>query len=184
MRVTNQHRLQHAEQHASPYCDVRPDPEDVALLVIHGISLPPGEYGGDLITRLFTDHLPDDLPPRLQELRDLKVSSHLLISRTGEIQQFVPFHLRAWHAGESVWRGRPGCNDFAVGIELEGCDDEAYTDDQYKALVAASRALMIKYPRLGLDTVVGHSEIAPGRKTDPGGAFDWGRFLRGLGKPE
>ena len=179
MRVTDQHCLYRVHRQHSPYCDNRPDPNDVSLLVIHGISLPPGEFGGDLVARLFTGQLPDDLGAAA-ELRGLTVSAHLFISRSGQITQFVPFQKRAWHAGESQWRYRPNCNDYAVGIELEGTDDLAYTEAQYVALLAVTRALFDRYPRLSVDSVVGHREIAPDRKTDPGRAFDWPRFLCAL----
>ena len=179
LRVTNKHYLYRVRREDSPYCDERPDPDDVCLLVIHGISLPPGQFGGDLVAKLFTNRLPAQLG-ELEELRGLAVSAHLFIDRGGRITQFVPFNKRAWHAGESAWCGRPGCNDYAIGIELEGTDELPYTDAQYSALVAVSHALFARYPRLSADAVVGHREIAPGRKTDPGSAFDWPRFLRAL----
>jgi AmpD protein len=181
VRVTNEHCLYRVKQVLSPNCDERPDPQDIALLVVHGISLPPGQFGGDLVTRLFTNRLPARLDSEMEELRRSHVSAHLLIDRTGHITQFVPFHKRAWHAGESMWRCRPKCNDYAIGIELEGTDEVPYSNAQYAALVAVTRALFERYPRLSLDTLVGHQEIAPGRKTDPGKAFEWRRILRALG---
>lgn len=181
MRVTNKHCLYRVPQVPSPNCDERPDPQDIALVVVHGISLPPGQFGGDLVTRLFTNRLPAGLDAELDELRQAQVSAHLLVDRNGRMTQFVPFHKRAWHAGESMWRNRPKCNDYAVGIELEGTDEVPYTNAQYLALVAVIRALFQRYPRLSLDTLVGHREIAPGRKTDPGTVFDWTRLLRALG---
>ena len=181
MRVTNKHCLYRVPLVRSPNCDERPDPNDIALLVVHGISLPPGQFGGDLVQRLFTNQLPRGLDPELETLRRSHVSAHLLIDRAGRITQFVPFHKRAWHAGESTWRCRPKCNDYAIGVELEGTDELPYSDAQYAALVAVTRALFARYPRLSLDTLVGHREIAPGRKTDPGRAFEWPRVLRALG---
>lgn len=180
MRVTSKHYLYRVRREFSPNCDDRPDPNDVCLLVVHGISLPAGQFGGPMVTQLFTNELPADLGD-LEELRGLAVSSHLFIDRLGQITQFVPFDKRAWHAGQSIWRGRPNCNDYAVGVELEGTDDVPYADAQYAALLAVSLALFRRYPRLSVEAVVGHREIAPGRKTDPGTAFDWPRYLRLLG---
>ena len=183
MRVRKDHCLVGVPFRASPNCDERPDPEDVSLIVIPGISLPPGRFGGDLVDGLFTNSLPDELDPGLAELRDVRVSAHLLIDRAGRITQYVPFHRRAWHAGSSGWCGRPSCNDYAIGIELEGTDELDYADAQYRALIAVSRALFDRYPRLSVDAVVGHQEIAPERKTDPGPAFDWCRYLGALAGP-
>ncbi len=180
MRVRKDHCLVGVPFRASPNCDERPDPEDVSLIVIHGISLPPGLFGGELVDGLFTNSLPDELDPGLEELRDVRVSAHLFIDRTGRITQYVPFHRRAWHAGISGWCGRPSCNDYAIGIELEGTDELDYADAQYRALIAVTRALLARYPRLSVDAVVGHQEIAPHRKTDPGPAFDWCRYLSAL----
>lgn len=180
LRVTNDHRLYRVPFRPSPHCNERPDAGDIALIVIHGISLPPGEFGGNWVDDLFTGSLPDVLPQSLASLRDLRVSAHLLVARGGGVTQYVPFHKRAWHAGESSWRGRPGCNDYAIGIELEGTDDRPYTNVQYTSLRAVTAALLARYPRLSLDAIVGHQEISPGRKTDPGPAFDWRRYLGGL----
>ena len=171
--------LDGAEQIASPNCDERPDGESITLLVIHGISLPPGEFGGDAIARLFTNTLDCAGHPGFEALRDLRVSAHFLIRRRGEIVQFVPCAKRAWHAGESCHAGRERCNDFSVGIELEGTDDTAYTDPQYEALARLSSTLIARYP---IADIVGHSDIAPGRKTDPGSAFDWSRLRAMLGR--
>lgn len=157
----------------SPNCDDRPAEDAVRLLVIHNISLPPGEFGGGDIVRLFCNTLDCSAHPYYDGLRGLRVSAHFLIRRTGEILQFVPCGRRAWHAGESAWRGRVRCNDFSVGIELEGADTVPYTDRQYAALAALAAALSRAYP---IEDVVGHADIAPGRKTDPGPAFDWPRF--------
>ncbi|HEY1329064.1 MAG TPA: 1,6-anhydro-N-acetylmuramyl-L-alanine amidase AmpD [Casimicrobiaceae bacterium] len=162
-------------QVASPNCDARPCGEDIRLIVVHGISLPPGEYGGDGIERLFTNALDATAHPYYAEIAQLRVSSHFLVRRDGTLVQFVPCAQRAWHAGVSCWNGRERCNDFSIGIELEGTDDMPYDDAQYAALVALVEALRARYP---IEDVVGHSDIAPGRKTDPGPAFDWTRLGR------
>jgi len=161
----------------SPHCNDRPDAHDISLIVIHGISLPPGEFGGGLVDALFTGRLPESLRPDMAELRKLRVSAHVFIDRIGAVVQYVPFDKRAWHAGQSSWRQRIGCNDFSIGIELEGTDVLPYTDAQYRSLVDVTLALIARYPRLSADAVVGHQEVAPGRKTDPGPAFDWQRYL-------
>lgn len=163
----------------SPHCDARPSGAAIDLIVVHGISLPPGEFGGPWIDRLFTGCLPADAHPYFREIAGLRVSSHALIRRTGEIVQYVPFERRAWHAGASQYHGRSNCNDFSIGIELEGTDELPYTEAQYQQLAALIEALLASYPALSRDRLVGHSEIAPGRKSDPGPAFDWAR-LRGL----
>jgi AmpD protein len=162
----------------SPNCDDRPHAEDVSLVVVHGISLPPGEFGGPWIERLFCNDLPPGADPYFAKIEGLKVSAHVLVDRAGTLTQFVPFNLRAWHAGVSEYRGRSACNDFSVGIELEGADDVPYTDAQYDALAALIKALRRAYPKLRGTEVVGHSDISPGRKTDPGAAFDWPRLAR------
>jgi AmpD protein len=164
----------------SPNQDARSDPRDIALIVVHGISLPPGEFGGAYVDALFLNELDVDAHPSLADLRGVRVSSHLFVDRAGCITQYVAFDRRAWHAGESIWRGRGRCNDFSIGIELEGTDHLAYTDAQYSSLVVAATALLAAYPRLSLSTIVGHNEIAPGRKTDPGPAFDWSRFFAAM----
>jgi len=164
----------------SPNCDERPAGSAIELLVIHNISLPPGEFGGPGIIDLFTDRLDLDAHPYYRGLADLKVSSHFLIRRDGESIQFVPCSRRAWHAGESSWRGRSRCNDFSLGVELEGTDDLPFTDAQYARLAEITRALQAKYP---ITDIVGHSDIAPGRKTDPGPCFDWARYRQLLKKP-
>jgi N-acetyl-anhydromuramoyl-L-alanine amidase len=160
----------------SPHCDARPSGVQPELIVIHGISLPPGEFGGPWIDRLFTGTLPAEAHPEFRERAALRVSAHALIRRDGEIVQYVPFTARAWHAGKSEYRGRPGCNDFSIGVELEGADDTPYTDAQYEALAALTAALLAHYAALSAQAIAGHSDIAPGRKTDPGPAFDWARF--------
>ncbi|MEP6943366.1 MAG: 1,6-anhydro-N-acetylmuramyl-L-alanine amidase AmpD [Betaproteobacteria bacterium] len=164
-----------AAQISSPNCDERPPATRVTLLVLHNISLPPGDFGGPWIVELFTNSLNSAAHPYFAQLAGVKVSAHFLIRREGSIAQFVACARRAWHAGESVWRGREQCNDFSVGIELEGTDDIAYTSPQYLAVAALTRALRRRYP---IRDVVGHSDIAPGRKTDPGPAFDWKLFRR------
>ena len=161
----------------SPNQDERPPGTSITLAVIHSISLPPGEFGGDAIERLFTNRLDAAAHPYFAEIAHLKVSSHFLIRRDGELVQFVPVGRRAWHAGASSWRGRARCNDFSVGIELEGTDDGPFTDAQYARLAALLDALRRALP---LTDLAGHSDIAPGRKTDPGPGFDWPRLLARL----
>ena len=165
--------LHDARRVPSPNCDARPDVADISLIVVHGISLPPGEYGGDWIDDLFCNRLDCTAHPYFAELDGMRVSSHLLIRRDGGLVQYVPFEQRAWHAGGSCYNGRAACNDFSIGIELEGQDTEPYTDVQYEQLVAVIQALMRVYPGLSADRVTGHCDISPGRKTDPGPAFDW-----------
>ena len=149
------------------------------LIVVHGISLPPGEFGGPWIDCLFTNTLPAEEHPYFRAVARLTVSTHLLVRRDGELVQYVPFRLRAWHAGTSSYRGRDRCNDFSIGVELEGADDIPYEPAQYRALCDAILALCDAYPSLSTERVAGHSDIAPGRKTDPGPSFDWPR-LRAL----
>jgi AmpD protein len=157
----------------SPNHDQRPDATQPALIVIHGISLPPNQFGGAGITQLFTNQLNPDEHPYYQSIHQLKVSAHALIRRDGAIIQYVPFNKRAWHAGVSEYCGREKCNDFSIGIELEGADDIPYTYDQYRALSELIKALWQAYPSIAKSDLVGHSDIAPGRKTDPGESFDW-----------
>jgi N-acetyl-anhydromuramoyl-L-alanine amidase len=164
----------------SPYFDARPPGTVPDLIVIHGISLPPGEFGGAFIDQLFTGNLDPEGHPFFREAARLRVSSHVLIRRDGSIVQYVPLQARAWHAGESQYEGRAVCNDFSVGIELEGTDDLPYEDAQYDSLAHLIRALIAAYPSLSSKRVVGHCDIAPGRKTDPGGAFDWQRLRRSI----
>ena len=168
--------LLEARQQPSPNCDERPPGTGISLLVIHGISLPPGEYGGPEIDQLFTNCLDPDAHPYFLDVAHRKVSSHLLIRRDGEVVQYVPFHKRAWHAGESCYAGCSACNDFSIGIELEGMDEEAYTPEQYERLVEVTGVLVNAFPELSTERIAGHSDIAPQRKTDPGPAFDWDRF--------
>ena len=167
----------------SPHLDARPRGVAPELIVVHGISLPPGEFGGPWIDRLFAGDLPPDAHPSFRDTAALRVSAHALIRRDGAITQYVPFGMRAWHAGESQFRGRSGCNDFSIGIELEGTDATAYTDAQYQSLAALVSALLATYPTLAADRITGHADIAPGRKTDPGRAFEWDRWRKMLGEP-
>jgi N-acetyl-anhydromuramoyl-L-alanine amidase len=169
-----------AKQVASPNYDSRPPGVEAELIVVHGISLPPGEFGGPWVERLFTNTLPAEAHPYFEEIGGLRVSSHLLIARDGAVTQFVRFTDRAWHAGQSVYNGRAACNDFSIGVELEGEDSVAYDAAQYDALAEVVAALCDAYPRLSTDRLVGHSDIAPGRKTDPGPAFDWQRARRDI----
>jgi N-acetyl-anhydromuramoyl-L-alanine amidase len=171
--------LRGVAQIASPNCDARPPGVEPDLIVVHGISLPPGEFGGPWIDRLFTNTLPRDAHPYFAEVGPLRVSSHLVVRRDGVVTQYVKFTDRAWHAGKSSFQGREACNDYSIGIELEGTDTLAYDGAQYHALSQVIAALCAAYPGLSPDRVVGHSDIAPGRKTDPGPAFDW-PHARGL----
>ncbi|MBE0439672.1 MAG: 1,6-anhydro-N-acetylmuramyl-L-alanine amidase AmpD [Gammaproteobacteria bacterium] len=159
--------------HCSPNQDQRPDSDDITGIVVHNISLPPGEFGGGWIDDLFLNQLDPTAHPYFQDIAQLKVSAHVLIRRNGEIIQYVPFHKRAWHAGVSCWQGRQRCNDFTIGIELEGCDDQRFEQQQYQQLANTIKALIQTYRGITLDRVTGHSDIAPDRKTDPGPFFDW-----------
>lgn len=157
----------------SPNFDVRPDPDDIELLVIHGISLPPKEYGGRYIDQLFTNSLNPEQHPYFAEIQHLRVSSHFFIDREGQLTQYVPLCDRAWHAGESSFNERTTCNDFSIGIELEGCDEQAYCEVQYRELAEITNTICRRWRKITKDRIVGHSDIAPGRKTDPGPEFDW-----------
>ena len=168
--------LQSAEVIRSPNFDARPDHAQIKLIVVHGISLPPGDYGGGHIQSFFCNNLDVAAHPYFESICELTVSAHCLIERDGNIVQFVSFRDRAWHAGESEWCGQSACNDFSVGIELEGCDDQAYDDTQYQSLASLVGALRQRYPEIDSDAIAGHSDIAPARKTDPGPAFDWARL--------
>jgi N-acetyl-anhydromuramoyl-L-alanine amidase len=165
-----------ARQVLSPHFDSRPSGMTPDLIVVHGISLPPGEFGGPWIDRLFTGGLPPDAHPYFRNIAGARVSAHVVIRRDGQIVQYVPFGERAWHAGASQYRGRSVCNDFSVGVELEGADDQPYEDAQYTQLAALIDALLTAYPTLSREHITGHSDIAPGRKTDPGPAFEWPRL--------
>ncbi len=169
-------RLRGVRQILSPHRDPRPAGQRPELIVVHGISLPPGEFGGAWIDRLFTGELPATAHPYFEAIAGQRVSAHVLIRRDGSVHQFVPFDERAWHAGVSEYRGRTGCNDFSIGIELEGTDDLPYEPAQYVSLATLIAALLDAYPGLSADRIVGHSDIAPGRKTDPGLSFDWSRL--------
>jgi AmpD protein len=162
--------LPQASRYDSPYCDARPDPADITLLVIHNVSLPAGCFGGPHVSDLFTGRMDYNADPSFASLRGLKVSSHFFIRRDGRVIQYVPAHARAWHAGVSCFRGREKCNDYSIGIELEGSDVVAFEAAQYEALAELTLALQQHYP---LTDVQGHQHIAPGRKTDPGPWFDW-----------
>ncbi len=171
--------LREAKYSHSPNFDERPADCNIDLLVIHGISLPPGEYGSDDVKAFFTNTLDPSKHPYFQTIAQAKVSCHLFIRRDGEVLQFVPFHKRAWHAGVSSYQGRENCNHFSIGIELEGTDTDVYTALQYAQLAKVTRALVEAYPAMTLSRIVGHSDIAPSRKTDPGEGFDW-EYYRSL----
>lgn len=170
------HWLARAKRVPSPNCSDRPSGMAISLLVIHNISLPPGEFGGPWIDQLFLNRLEVGAHPYFADIAHLRVSAHLLIRRDGQLVQYVPFNRKAWHAGQSCFDGRESCNDFSIGIELEGCDDQPFADPQYVALVQVTRELREAYPELTPARIVGHSDIAPGRKTDPGPCFDWQRY--------
>ena len=172
--------LEQARFIASPNFDERPCTDAPELIVVHNISLPPNQFGGPYIEQLFTNSLNPDEHPYFAEISHLQVSAHILIRRDGSVIQFVPFHLRAWHAGKSNWCGRERCNDFSIGIELEGADDQPFTPEQYQSLISLCHSLIQQYPLLSVQRIVGHSDIAPGRKTDPGPAFNWSDFLAEL----
>lgn len=165
--------LKEARQQQSPNCDLRPNESDIKLIVIHGISLPPGNFAGNYIDQFFCNQLDPDEHSYFKEIAGLKVSSHLFVRRDGEVVQYVPLQKRAWHAGVSNYKKRENCNDFSIGIEMEGEDETPYTDIQYQVLSTLIKSLIKAYPGLNEKTIVGHSDIAPERKTDPGVAFDW-----------
>ena len=170
--------LRSVEAMPSPNFDIRPDNARVKLIVVHGISLPPGSFGGGHIQDFFCNRLDVPADEFFASICDMKVSAHCLIERDGGVIQFVSFLDRAWHAGVSNWRGEESCNDFSVGIELEGCDEIPYQAAQYASLAGLVAALRSRFPDIAADAIAGHSDIAPGRKTDPGPAFDWGRLHR------
>lgn len=165
----------------SSHFNHRPNPKDISLLVIHNISLPPGQFGGDYIDDLFLGRLDCCADPYFGQLEGLRVSAHCMINRRGDVTQYVSFAERAWHAGLSVFEGRDNCNDYAIGIELEGTDNTAYTDQQYIALARLTKRLQQTFPLITRQRIVGHCDIAPIRKTDPGEAFDWSRYFAMLG---
>ncbi|MEY4768801.1 MAG: hypothetical protein RL637_1440 [Pseudomonadota bacterium] len=168
-----QHWLIECRRVLSPNYDLRPNEQDIGLIVIHGISLPPQQFGGSYIDQLFCNQLNPNDHPYFATIYQLKVSAHLFINRQAEITQYVGFNHRAWHCGISNYQGRERCNDFSIGIELEGVDNLPYTEIQYQQLAKVILTLCRYYPKLNTTNIVGHSDIAPGRKTDPGIAFDW-----------
>lgn len=180
MRIGTDGRVAGARFVASPNCDRRPRHAQVSLLVLHSISLPPGRFGGDAIERLFTNRLEAAAHPAFRDIVHMRVSAHFLVRRDGALQQFVPVHLRAWHAGLSRWRAAERCNDTSVGIELEGTEERRFTGAQYRCLHALVPALAARWP---LRACAAHSDVAPGRKRDPGVHFDWARFFAGLLHP-
>jgi AmpD protein len=183
VRINDQHWLTRAVRRPSPNADARSAEQRPELVVLHCISLPPGRFGTGLVEALFMNRLDVHAHPALSDLAGLRVSAHVFIERRGRVVQFVPFDRRAWHAGVSSWRGRPACNDYAIGIELEGTESGRYTRAQYQRLDALLRTLLARYPGLTPDAIVGHQEIAPGRKRDPGPGFDWPDVLRRLAQP-
>ena len=178
--IIKNHWIRDVKHCASPHYDERPDEQDISLLVIHCISLPEGEYGTPYVKDLFMGELQSNAHPDFAPLEGLRVSAHCVIRRDGTLEQYVPFDKRAWHAGQSRYCGRKRCNDFSIGIELEGTDQSAYTDKQYQCLVEVTELLLMHYPKLNRRRIIGHEHIAPGRKTDPGSGFDWPRYLNQL----
>jgi N-acetyl-anhydromuramoyl-L-alanine amidase len=164
------------ERCVSPNADERPDDVEIDLLVVHAISLPPNEFGGDHVSALFSNELNAADHDYFREIEGLRVSSHFFIDRLGRVQQFVSTERRAWHCGESSYRGRNRCNDFSIGIELEGCDELPFDDVQYAALGEITTAIFAAHPKITPERIAGHADIAPGRKTDPGPCFDWPRY--------
>ena len=164
----------------SPNCDLRPDDVEIDLLVIHSISLPPGEFDGDYIDQFFTNSLDPDHHPYFKEITPLRVSAHIMINRSGKVTQYVPFTQRAWHAGESEFENRANCNDYAIGIELQGCDKEDFTQAQYKTLANVTGAIRQLWPKISKQRIMGHCHIAPNRKMDPGPRFNWDLYLSSL----
>ncbi len=179
MKVNKEHRLESARICDSPNFSDRLS-EEISLLVIHNISLPPGQFGNNFVDQFFTNKLDPNKDPYFEEIYEMKVSSHLFIDREGLLTQFVPFDKAAWHAGVSEFKGRDNCNEFSIGIELEGTDDLEYSSNQYKTLIGVTKALMEAYPNISADNIVGHQDIAPVRKTDPGEAFDWDLYKSSL----
>ncbi len=176
----DQHYLSTASQCPSPNYNDRPIADDMSLIVVHCISLPPNKFGNDYINQLFCNQLNPDDHPYFKNIYQMQVSAHLLIKRDGECVQYVPFNKRAWHAGKSSYQGRENCNDFSIGIELEGAEDIAYSPEQYTRLAEVINTLLATYPSLSRQRITGHSDIAPGRKTDPGPTFDWDKLFAGL----
>ena len=164
----------------SPNFNERPENSKISLIVIHSISLPPNVYGNNYVENFFMNKLIISDHDYFQEIEDMRVSSHLYIKRTGEIIQFVPLNMRAWHAGESSYKGIKDCNNYSIGIELEGTDCDVYSNEQYESLIQITRLIIINYPEINKDSIVGHSDVSPVRKTDPGNKFDWSRYLDSL----
>jgi AmpD protein len=181
MKIDENGMLEQARHIASPNCDARPAETAITLLVIHNISLPPEQFSGNGVIELFTNQLDPTAHPYYVSIQDLKVSSHIFIRRNGELIQFVPCSQRAWHAGTSNWKNRERCNDFSIGIELEGSDFTPFTDAQYDQLATLTSTLQAAYP---IEDIVGHADIAPGRKTDPGPHFDWERYFHLMARTE
>ncbi len=179
MKVNKEHRLEGARVCDSPNFSDR-FIEEISLLVIHNISLPPGQFGNNFVDQFFTNNLDPEKDPYFKEIYEMEVSSHLFIDREGRLTQFVPFDKAAWHAGVSEFKGKENCNEFSIGIELEGTDDLEYPPNQYKTLIEATKALMDYYPEIKVDSIVGHRDIAPTRKTDPGDSFDWDLYKSSL----
>lgn len=183
LRVT-QGWLNQAKKVVSPHYDARPDPEEISLLIIHYISLPPEQFGGPYIDDFFQGKLDPSQDPYFAEIHTLRVSAHCLINRQGEITQYVSFHDRAWHAGVSVFEGREKCNDFAIGIELEGSNTQPFTDQQYQTLIQLTQCIMQQYPKIKPSRIVGHCDVSPGRKIDPGQYFNWSYYLACVDNPD
>lgn len=179
MHITPDSWLSDVKHVPSPFFDQRPEQTPVSLLVVHNISLPPGQYGGPYVEQFFTGKLDANEHPFFKVIHKMGVSAHCFIRRDGEIIQFVPFNARAWHAGKSSFAGVERCNDYSIGIELEGSDFDVYTQEQYHSLAAVTHLLMVRYPQITLPRITGHQYIAPLRKTDPGLGFDW-RYFRSL----
>ena len=171
------HKIEDIAFLESPNFNDRPDPNNISLIVIHSISLPSRNYNNDNVESFFLNNLDISKNEYFKEISDLKVSSHLYIKRSGRIIQFVPFDKRAWHAGISNYKGKEDCNDFSIGIELEGCDDDVYEEEQYNSLIQVTKALIEEYDLISKNRIAGHSDIAPQRKTDPGKYFEWNRYL-------
>jgi N-acetyl-anhydromuramoyl-L-alanine amidase len=168
--------LKSAQRLLSPNCNQRPLMAEISLLVVHSISLPPGEFGGGYVQDFFQNQLDASIHPYFETIAHLQVSAHLLIERDGKVTQFVNFNERAWHAGVSCFAGLENCNDYSLGIELEGSDDCPFSEAQYASLAKVTRQLLLTYPKLTPERITGHQQIAPGRKTDPGPMFDWARY--------
>ena len=179
MKIEN-HIFKQSQIYNSPNFNERPDESDIRLIIIHCISLPPDQYGGDFVKDFFLNNLDTTKHEYFNEIKDFKVSPHIFIKRNGEVLQFVPFNKRAWHAGKSIFRGVPDCNDYSIGIELEGSEDDFFSKEQYSSLIIATKAIIETYPLINKENIIGHSDISPGRKTDPGKVFEWNTYLESL----